>query len=88
MSQPRGYGLQDFGIKVIRFHDRNSIRVDAGIRQEILEEIMYSIRHQGRRCQVENTYLLPSVGRVWENVSTKEGLVLCRVHRWIVSSRE
>ena len=28
------------------------------------------------------------LGRVWKIVSTKEGLVLCRVHRWIVSPRE
>lgn len=62
--------------------------MDAGIRQEILEEIMYSIRHQGRRCQVENTYLLPSVGKGMEIVCTKEGLVLCRVHRRIVSPKE
>ena len=46
---------------MIRFLDQNSVQMDAGIRQEILGEIMYSIRHQGQRCQVENTYLLPSV---------------------------
>ena len=88
MSQPRRLRIQDFGVKVIRFHDRNSIRMDAGIRQEILEEIVYSIRHQGQRCQVENTYLLPSVGKGMEIVRTKEGLARCRVRRWIVSSRE
>ena len=48
---------------MIRFHDQNRIRMDADIRQEILGEIMYSMGHQGQRCRVENTILLPGFGR-------------------------